>query len=55
MTDESQDNNGYHSTIFLQTAETGIFDGAKVTRTSKYKISQLPLVLQSLLYYNFCF
>jgi hypothetical protein len=37
---------GYHSTIFLQTAETGIFDGEQVTRTSKYKISQLSLVLQ---------
>jgi hypothetical protein len=46
MTDVGHDNIGYHSIIFLQTAETGIFDGAQVTCTSKYKISQLPLVLQ---------
>jgi len=37
MPDGSHDNTGYHSITFLQTVETGIFDGAQVTRTSKYK------------------
>lgn len=44
MTDGIHDNTCYHSIMFLQTGENGIFDGAQVTRTSKYKISQLPLL-----------